>query len=437
MADGSAAPYGWPVPAPGYEPADEERWVQEPPKRASRSAFARDRARVLHSAAWRRLAAKTQVMIAGEGDFPRTRLTHSLEVAQIGRELGSSLGCDPDLVEAACLAHDLGHPPFGHNGEDALDELCRDIGGFEGNAQTLRILTRLEAKAFGVPSGTGAEEPGPIPAGADTGRSVGLNLTRAALDAATKYPWPKRSGTRKFGVYADDRPVFDWMRTGVTGDQPSFEAQVMDWSDDVAYSVHDVEDGIHAGHIDLRALADASVRTALVDLVRQEYLPGTDPAELTAALDRLLVNPSWPPGYAGTLRDLAALKDMTSQLIGRFTAAAEAATHQAQPDRQLTRHRGTLVVPDQVRHEVAVLKGIANLFVMQRRGSDRAYDDQRGMIHALVDAVAARAPESLETHFRPSWEAAADDAARLRVVVDQVASLTDTSVIVWYRRHCG
>ena len=257
--------YGGVVPVPGYSAADEDRWADEPPKRPTRSAFARDRARVLHCAAWRRLAAKTQVMIAGEGDFPRTRMTHSLEVAQVGRELGAALGCDADLVEAACLAHDLGHPPFGHNGEDALDALCADIGGFEGNAQTLRILTRLEAKAFGDPEGLGHE------------RSVGLNLTRAALDAATKYPWPRTPDSRKFGVYADDLPVFDWMRAGAPAGRRSFEAQVMDWADDVAYSVHDVEDGIHAGLIDLTALQDPDTSAAICQLVATDLPAGHRP----------------------------------------------------------------------------------------------------------------------------------------------------------------
>ena len=173
-----------------YGPRDRERWVDEPPKRAQdgpfpRPEFERDRARVLHSFALRRLAATTQVMSAGEDDFPRTRLTHSLEVAQIGRSIGAALGCDPDVVEVAGLAHDLGHPPYGHNGEAVLDRLAGPCGGFEGNAQTLRILTRLEPKVTGA----------------------GLNLTRAVVDATAKYPWPRRADTRKFGVYADDRPA--------------------------------------------------------------------------------------------------------------------------------------------------------------------------------------------------------------------------------------
>lgn len=155
-------PYaGRAVQTPGYTPWDRERWLPEPPKSSYRSDFERDRARVLHSAGLRRLGAKTQVVAPDADDFARTRLTHSLEVAQVGRELGRSLGCDPDLVDTACLSHDLGHPPFGHNGEKALDALSEDVGGFEGNAQTLRLLARLEQKKLFA-----------------DGSSAGLNLTR-------------------------------------------------------------------------------------------------------------------------------------------------------------------------------------------------------------------------------------------------------------------
>ena len=152
-----------------YDEHDRARVVDEPPKRVDapvRTAFERDRARVVHAAASRRLAAKTQVVGPQTDDFVRNRLTHSLEVAQVARDLARALGCHPDITETAALAHDLGHPPFGHNGERVLAELSQDCGGFEGNAQTLRLLSRLEAKTFDAP-----------------GASVGLNLTRATLDA--------------------------------------------------------------------------------------------------------------------------------------------------------------------------------------------------------------------------------------------------------------
>ncbi len=426
----------------GYDAAAVERWAAEPDKRPGRTAFQRDRARILHSAALRRLAGKTQVVTPGTlpqafgsaqaggtsvhawDASPRTRLTHSLECAQVGRELGASLGCDPDLVEAACLSHDLGHPPFGHNGEQALNEFAEDCGGFEGNAQSLRLLARIEPKRFVTDPATG--DPGDLV-------SVGLNLTRATLDAATKYPWPRGAhptdpASPKFGVYEDDRPVFDWVRKGAPGYRTCFEAQVMDWSDDVAYSVHDVEDGLHAGHIDPGCLYAEPERQAVFAVAVGRYVPaGTDPAELAEALDRLLDQEWWPHGYDGSAVAQARLKDATSQLIGRFCLAAEGATRAAWGSGRLTRYAAELVVPREARMECAVLKAVADLYVMQRAEQERLRADQRIVVAELAEALTARAPVGLDPQFRALFDEAPDDRARKRVIVDQIASLTDAS----------
>ncbi|WP_422773761.1 deoxyguanosinetriphosphate triphosphohydrolase [Plantactinospora sp. WMMC1484] len=403
---------------------DAERRVAEPAKDSGygRSPYQRDRARVLHSAAFRRLATKTQVHTAGTDDFLRTRLTHSLEVAQIAREMGGRLGCDPDIVDVAGLAHDLGHPPFGHNGEEALDALADGCGGFEGNAQTLRVLTRLEAKVYD-------------PAGA----SAGLNLTRAALDATCKYPWPRRPGRRKFGVYADDADTFAWLRRGAPdGDVRCLEAQVMDWADDVAYSVHDVEDGIHGGYLRLRLAqlrADADERAALCADVADRY--STESADdLAGTLAGLLADPVLAPlyDYDGSHRALAALKASTSVLTGRFVAAAVRATEERYGSGPLRRYAAELVVPRRIRAECALLKGMALRYVMRRPGARERYEQQRQILAELVTALLSRAPEVLDPVFAPLWKAAPDDAARLRVVVDQVASLTDPAAVAWHRR---
>ena len=402
----------------GYSSHAVARLVEEPAKRSGRSAFGRDRARVLHAASLRRLADTTQVVGPGSHDFVRNRLTHSLEVGQVARELGQAIGCHPDLVETAALAHDLGHPPFGHNGELALDQLADECGGFEGNAQTLRILTRLEAKTA-----------------TPDGRSVGLNLTRATLDAAVKYPWTRPEEAGKFGVYADDVPVFDWVRDGVAGRRRCVEAQVMDLADDIAYSVHDVEDGVVAGRIELPRLRDPAERADVFAVVRDWYQPDSDDTVLEAALARLQALSIWPAtGFDGTRTSLAALKRLTSGLIGRFCETTQAATHEAFGSGPLVRHDADLVVPAGIRDEVAVLKGVAAHYVM--RADDRvvALEGQREMLTELTAGLLRHAPASLAAVFHEDWHSAADDAARLRVVVDQVASLTDLSAAAWHER---
>lgn len=411
------------MPGPaGYDAPDLARFADEPPKRSGRSDFERDRARVVHSAALRRLAFKTQVLGPGTDDFVRNRLTHSLEVAQVGRELGKALGCDPDVVDAACLAHDLGHPPFGHNGEMVLDSVAQACGGFEGNAQTLRVLTRLEPKVVTA-----------------SGRSAGLNLTRAALDAATKYPWARGEspdGSAKFGVYADDADVFSWLRGSAEPRRRCIEAQVMDVADDVAYCVHDVEDAVVGGRVDLSVIDDRQTQARVGELVRSWYDPTLDDDRLTAAFDRLTRLPWWVRDYDGSRRSAAALKDLTSQLIGRFCAVVEAATRQRFGDGPLTRYAADLVVPESVRDEVVALKGVAAVFVMAAEDRRPEYERQQQVLAELVESLRHGAPDTLEPVFAADYRQAEDDAARLRVVVDQVASLTDESALGWHRRLC-
>ncbi|MGI8434822.1 MAG: deoxyguanosinetriphosphate triphosphohydrolase [Nocardioidaceae bacterium] len=418
-----------------YDAEDVARYLDEL-NRSSRPTFERDRARIVHSAALRRLAAKTQVVGPSSHDFVRNRLTHTLEVAQVGRDLAYSLGCHPDVVEAACLAHDLGHPPFGHNGEAALDQAAAEIGGFEGNAQTFRLLTRLEAKTL-----------------APSGRSLGLNLTRAVLDASMKYPWPRESASRprdrhgdglvrsvpKFGVYADDRELFEWMRQPAPGRRVCVEAQIMDVADDVAYSVHDVEDGVVAGRVDLpRLTADRGLRADVLATVRDWYLPGAELDPLEAAFVRLAQLASWPQAsYDGSRAHLAALKNLTSELIGRFCVAVQRAMRENGLPQHLSRYAADVEVPAEIAEEIALLKGIAAHLVMQADDRVAAHARQRELLAELVDAFWRRAPASLAPIFRIDFDAATDDSARRRVVVDQVASLTDSSAVDAHHRLLG
>ena len=278
----------------GYGTNGIARFVPEPAKNPQRTPFERDRARVVHSSALRRLGAKTQVLGPSSDDFVRTRLTHSLEVAQVGRALGQALGCDPDVVDTACLSHDLGHPPYGHNGEKALDVVAESIGGFEGNAQTLRILTRLEPKTLDA-----------------SGRSVGVNLARASLDAIAKYPWARGEGpggpqgrsARKYCCYDDDREIFDWMRRGAPTGRRCLEAQLMDFCDDVGYSVHDVEDAIALQRMDPARLREDREVDSVIEDTRAWYGTDLDRAALGAAWERLARQPSWILSYGGAPAD--------------------------------------------------------------------------------------------------------------------------------------
>jgi len=390
-----------------YSDRDNERFLDEPQKRAGRTEFMRDRARVIHSASLRRLAAKTQVAVPWENDFQRTRLSHSLECAQIGRELGESLGADPDLLDTACLAHDLGHPPFGHNGEEALAEIAKSCGGFEGNAQSFRLLTRLEAKTVDA-----------------DGRSIGLNLTRASLDAATKYPWQRAINPRKFG--------YKWMRADAPEGKRCIEAQIMDWSDDVSYSVHDLEDAIVANQVHVRTFEDDF--DAIYASMTEDYGSNATKAEATDALIRLQELSCWPINYNGSHRSLARLKDSTSQLVGRFVVAAENKTRAIYGDEPLARYGANLEIPREQLLEVDFLKAVAGHYLIRAAESQERYAKQKVVVVELVDLLYKSAPKALDAIFIDDWNRAADDGQRLRVVIDQIAALTDPGAYALHAR---
>lgn len=425
-----------PVAESAYTEHDAERFYPEL-HRSTRSPFARDRARVIHSGGWRRLAAKTQVLSPTAGtDFARNRLTHSLEVAQIGRELAATLGLEQDIVDTACLAHDLGHPPFGHNGERALDSWMQRFGGFEGNAQTLRVIARLEPKQFDA-----------------DGRSVGLNLTRATLDASCKYPWNLAEAfeqaenvqvtgsstyqSPKFGYFDDDSEVFSWLREGAKGRSNCAEAQVMDLSDDIAYSVHDFEDAIVGGFIDPELLTSRSGHDALISMVGEWASGEFTVDQLGMAFERIAETENWLHNWQNSRRDHAQLKNFTSDMIGRFARASVESTRTLAGAQPIARYGSNIVVPAEVREEIAVLKGIVAAYVMSSGRRQPTYQRQRNLLTDLLDTLWKSEVTHLDPAFAADFAAAPNEATARRAVVDQVASLTDQSAITWYERLCA
>ena len=401
----------------GYSEFDTERFVAQPlSSTPGRGEFARDRARILHSSSFRRLSSKTQVLSPSSKAFARTRLTHSLEVAQVGRELATALGTNPDLVDTACLAHDIGHPPFGHNGESALNLWAADIGGFEGNAQTFRILSRLETKILD-----------------NSGISRGLNLTRASLDAATKYPWllsdaGKFGSQVKFGVYTDDLEVFEWMRRGAPEGRKCVEAQTMDFADDVAYSIHDFEDAIVEGLIDPQILNDPSAEAQLLAEIAKWASGELSQDELRSGLVNLRANANWLTSFSQTPQDLATLKNLTSDLIGSFVKRTIEAVFAAGHS-NVTRYQASLVVPRDVRSEIAVLKGVVASQVMTNDERQPYYESQRQLLMELADTLLSTNGKHLDPVTKAAWLAAKDEQEQRRAVVDAVASLTDPAAI--------
>jgi dGTPase len=255
-----------------------------------------------------------------------------------------------------------------------------------------------------------------------------------------KYPWlasAARAESGKYGCYDDDAEVFGWIRQGAPAGRSCLEAQVMDWADDVAYSVHDLEDGLHSGLIKLGQLHDADARRQVAILTLAQYCPpgAVSADELCEIFDRLLELDCWPRRFDGGPQTVAAVKNLTSELIGRFCDAALVATRPA-GSTPLARYAHDLEVPRQQRMECALLKGVTAFYVMGRDGAVAAQARERAVLTELAAALAASAPDVLDPFFRPDYESADTDAARLRVVVDQVASLTDISALAWHARLC-
>ncbi|MFD0419654.1 deoxyguanosinetriphosphate triphosphohydrolase family protein [Streptomyces sp. NPDC127108] len=404
-----------------------------------RSGFEHDVDRILYSTQWRALAGKSQVVASGELGAYHTRLTHSMKVAQLGRRMAERLerrygGPNPALVEAACMAHDIGHPPFGHAGETALratmDELHRADGvldSFEGNAQTLHILTFLAAHKY----------PG----------HRGLHLTRASLDAATKYPWERAprdvdpARHTKWGVYAVDREAFAWVRAGRDDDAVPVEEQVMDWADDVTYACHDVEDFYRTGLIPLAALfpppgaaggdTERETRRFLdyVEAKRRRAGDAFERDEAVGLLADIAKALSVPGPYAGRHADDVAVNARTAKLIDHFTRDIELEVGGP----AAIRHGARLVVPAERRAACDLLKELVWCYVIdrpalatQQHGKRRVVSELLRWTHESPGLLPTDRAEELELHGDP-----------LRAAADHVASLTEDQAMTLHRRLSG
>jgi dGTPase len=413
----------------------------------NRTPFQRDRDRILFTSAFRRLAGVTQVVSSDEGQIFHNRLTHSLEVAQLGRrlceklmkdqpEVALRLAINPDVVEAACMAHDLGHPPFGHVAEVLLDELAVKEGltdGFEGNPQSFRIVTQL---AFHTPD------------------VKGLDLTRATLNAILKYPWFRAAEgreNRKWGAYHAEEPEFLFARelSQELGGQQSAEAEIMDWADDITYSVHDLEDFYQARLIPLHLLMiDKSERQRFFDGA-EKRLTGRDiPAfdVLTKAFEELLVE-SFPtsPEYPLTQEQTSDLRNLTSGLITRYLKGTE--LRESSDDSEIP---GVLAIREEFKHEVRMLKELTWHYVINNPALATQQYGQRKLIKDLFAIYSEIAYDSDKRDwyvFSASTREQLDGLEQhsgkerkrriTRLIVDLIAGMTEKHLVDMHRRLTG
>lgn len=355
-----------------------------------------DRSRILHSAAFRRLAGKTQIFGINQDSFFRSRLTHSLEVAQIAKGIALKTKCDIETCETAALAHDIGHPPFGHKGEQVLAKLMRDHGGFEANAQNFRVLTLLEVKFVD---------------------GAGLDLTRAVLDAVLKYrePW---DGDRAKFYYVDDsrvREIVEWAKDGIK--EQSFECQVMDWADDVAYSSHDFEDGLHAGLISGQRLR--TYRDEICEHAKRK-LSSTSATDFEFVRKLVVEFEAAPPESAE-----ATAKKLTSRIITEFLAV-ERVPRSSKKGGSPARHSWDLKVKPSLRRKCEMLKSASYVLLVSdpRVASLEARADR--VLEALFGVYSQESAEALYPEpFRSRFKALHDNHTRARTACDFISGMTD------------
>ena len=419
-----------------YTSHDKKRlsMIEEPSHDEVRSPFERDRARIIHSAAFRRLQGKTQVFTVGEGDFFRTRLTHSLEVAQVAKGLALQLGADTDLVEAISLTHDIGHPPFGHAGEDELKKLMKRYGGFEANAQNIRILTKLESKSA---------------------QYEGLNLTRAVIDGQLKYKEAFSEEKEKF-VYQDDMRIVDWASKkaraaagGLLEDWKSFECEIMDWADDIAYAVHDLEDSLHANYID-KSTFHSQAEDPRIRQVEKEVADDFTASDVQVSvvyrdLKKLIYDllnsgaaGAHSNGDVGYYRQLKAnRKQLTRCLIDRYVKAANIFPRKAFTPKAIShRYFYRVLVPVEKKVEVRLLSRLIKKIVFESPQVHTLEAKGKHIIRCLFLKLMSgdNAKELLPFDWREYLKDGDSNKYKARVVSDYIAGMTDDYAQKTYSR---
>lgn len=397
-----------------------------------RQPFERDRDRILYSSAFHRLSGITQIVRSGEADVFHTRQQHSIKVAQVGRrlaqhcmtkypKLAAKHGIDPEVVEAACLGHDLGHPPFGHVGEAELNKLVEgkgDSDGFEGNAQSFRVLTKLIVRFRPAP---------------------GLDLTRATLAACLKYPWFRDKNiekkSSKWSAYQTEREDFEFAREFCKDEAQTPEAALMDWADDIAYSVHDLEDFHRCDAIPWNLILDQDNGEVLVERANEAWYgaPRNSKGKLRDALRHIreilsLYEAVISEPYEGSREQRRALRTLTSSLIGRYIKATK-----------LSGGKKPILVSDELEVEVKILKQITRDYIISNPSLAAQQFGQRKVIKNIFDAIICNSDETypnfLPKRLRYLWDLSDNSTARF--AADCISSLTENEIVGLHGRLFG